>query len=330
MVNNILIFRTDRIGDLLFTCPAIISIKKHLKDTKITLVGSDKNYNYAKSLEIFDDIFIFTPTSFLEKIKLIYKLSKINFNYIIVFDGKDRSVLSSLLFNKADYKIAVIPEKKFNFLWKFFKIKFVKDDEKTNIIEIYQKVLDYCKIYEPINNFNFLNKKKDNNFSSKISTQSYIHIHLDEKWVNNLYIKSYTDINITYDNFIEFISNISKNNKTLITSGTINFSLLDDLKKNFIKQDDKIYHKNISSNQVYFIYKPTFDDIESLLRKAKLLVSCHGAITHAANSLNIKILDILEENKSAWYQRFNLYLKNYNSIFRSDFNLLSNEILKHL
>ena len=151
MVNNILIFRTDRIGDLLFTCPAIISIKKHLKDTKITLVGSDKNYNYAKSLEIFDDIFIFTPTSFLEKIKLIYKLSKINFNYIIVFDGKDRSVLSSLLFNKADYKIAVIPEKKFNFLWKFFKIKFVKDDEKTNIIDIYQKVLDYCKIYKPIN-----------------------------------------------------------------------------------------------------------------------------------------------------------------------------------
>ena len=70
MVNNILIFRTDRIGDLLFTCPAIISIKKHLKDTKITLIGSDKNYNYAKSLEIFDDIFIFTPTSFLEKIKL--------------------------------------------------------------------------------------------------------------------------------------------------------------------------------------------------------------------------------------------------------------------
>ena len=42
MVNNILIFRTDRIGDLLFTCPAIISIKKHLKDTKITLIASDK------------------------------------------------------------------------------------------------------------------------------------------------------------------------------------------------------------------------------------------------------------------------------------------------
>ena len=329
MVNNILIFRTDRIGDLLFTCPAIISIKKHLKDTKITLIASDKNYHYAKSLKIFDDILIFPQSSLLKKIKLIHKLSKTYFNYVIAFDGKERSIISSV-FSKSDCKIAVIPESKFTFFWNFFKIKFIKDNEKSSIIEIYQKVLDSCKINTSINNFNFLNKKKDNNFSSKILAQNYIHIHLDEKWINNLYIKSYNDINITYDNFIEFIKNISKDNKVLITSGMIDFNLLDNLKKNFTRQDDKIYYKNISNNAVYFIYKPTFEDIESLLRKAKFLVSCHGAVTHAANSLGIKILDILEENKSAWYQRFNLYLKNYKSIFRSDFNLLSKEIAKYL
>ena len=45
---NILIFRTDRIGDLIFTCPTILTLKKHITDCKISLVTSEKNYKYAK------------------------------------------------------------------------------------------------------------------------------------------------------------------------------------------------------------------------------------------------------------------------------------------
>ena len=38
MVNNILIFRTDKIVDLLITCPVVLTIKKHLTNSKITLI----------------------------------------------------------------------------------------------------------------------------------------------------------------------------------------------------------------------------------------------------------------------------------------------------
>ena len=40
---------------------------------------------------------------------------------------------------------------------------------------------------------------------------------------------------------------------------------------------------------------PTYDDLESLLRNTKVLITCHGSITHAANSFNIKKFDILEK-----------------------------------
>ena len=50
MLTKILIFRTDRIGDLILTCPTIISIKKYFKKCDITLITSNKNYDYAKSL----------------------------------------------------------------------------------------------------------------------------------------------------------------------------------------------------------------------------------------------------------------------------------------
>ena len=49
MTKNILIFRTDRIGDLLMTCPTIKTIREFIKDVNITIVTSEKNYDYAKT-----------------------------------------------------------------------------------------------------------------------------------------------------------------------------------------------------------------------------------------------------------------------------------------
>ena len=64
MTNNILIFRTDRIGDLLATCPAMLTIKKKINNSKITLITSKKNFNYAKTFSFIDDVFMFHTKNF--------------------------------------------------------------------------------------------------------------------------------------------------------------------------------------------------------------------------------------------------------------------------
>ena len=38
-----LIFRTDRLGDFIISCPFIISYKTNFQDTNITLVSSEYN-----------------------------------------------------------------------------------------------------------------------------------------------------------------------------------------------------------------------------------------------------------------------------------------------
>ena len=78
MVNNILIFRTDKIVDLLITCPVVLTIKKHLTNSKITLITSKNNHNYAKSFGFIDDIVMFPQGNLLEKFKFIISLSKKN------------------------------------------------------------------------------------------------------------------------------------------------------------------------------------------------------------------------------------------------------------
>ena len=325
MVKNILIFRTDRIGDLIFSCPTIITIKNYFKNSNISIVTSKKNFEYAKNLNIFDFIYIFPKKNIVNKLSFLLKIRKKRFDYIFILDGKERSILTSCLI-KSDFKVSLTRKKKM--YYNLFNIKFFLDDGFNSINFLFQKSLDYCKINTKIKNYNFLQNKYDNNFSSYIKIKKYIHVHLDEKWFNELYIKKYKNIKLNYENFTFFINELSKKNNVLITSGINSLLILDKLKSNFLnKQSEKIYFKKINNNFVYYINKPTFNDLESLLRNSFFLVACHGAITHAANSFNVKIIDIIEENKISFYERFTSNLKSYHAIYRNDFEFLSKDIL---
>ena len=57
MSKKILVFRTDRIGDLIHNCPTIFTIKEYFNNSAITLISSEKNSDYAKKLKIFDYIY---------------------------------------------------------------------------------------------------------------------------------------------------------------------------------------------------------------------------------------------------------------------------------
>jgi len=324
-MSKILIFRTDRIGDLIVTCSVIITIKKYFEGSKISLVTSHKNHNYAKSLNIFDHIYNLPKNNIVNKFNLIRKLQNTKFDYVFIFDGKDRSIISSLFINSKN-KLAL--SSKIKFYHKLLNIKFFEDNEETHLYDIFRKILDHCNIDTKISNFDFLSYKTDNKFSENLPINDYVHIHLDEKWHSKLYIKSYTDINPKYNDFIDFINCLSLKKNVLITTGLIDTDLILALKNYFfIKTDDKIFYNNRSKKNICFVYKPTFDDIESLLRKSKLLITCHGALTHAANSFNIKKIDIIEKERIKFYKRFTSYLTNYHPVYRSSFPLLKDNLI---
>jgi len=70
-------------------------IKKYFEKCDITLITSSKNYEYAKSLNLFDNVIEFPKRNIINKIKFIYNLNKKNFDYIYIFDGKERSILAA-------------------------------------------------------------------------------------------------------------------------------------------------------------------------------------------------------------------------------------------
>ena len=85
-----LIFRTDRVGDFLFTLKFIKIIKLNDRNSEITVVASERNQDYIKTFTEVDKV-ILLKNNLLSKIKLIFNLRKDKYNTIIVHDGKNRS-----------------------------------------------------------------------------------------------------------------------------------------------------------------------------------------------------------------------------------------------
>tara|TARA_Y100001958_G_C20693600_1_gene202909 strand:- start:268 stop:501 length:234 start_codon:yes stop_codon:yes gene_type:complete len=70
-----LIFRTDRVGDFLFSLKLIRIIKSNHPQSEITIVASEKNQKYINTFKEIDKV-ILLRNNFFSKIKLIFFFKK--------------------------------------------------------------------------------------------------------------------------------------------------------------------------------------------------------------------------------------------------------------
>ena len=295
-MTSYLIFRTDRIGDFLLTIILINSIKRNDPNSNITVISSKKNYHFIKSFKIINEVLILENT-LLNKIRLINKLRSNYYDNIIVHDSKKRSSMISLFLK---YGLKIKPNNDLN-------ISYI-----DSIKEIISKL-----------NFNFVEsdldtlKYRDHNFSKDFN-YDFILLHFDEKWIHNDYISKYTNIEPLKDELISFIDLLLKitNKRLIITTGIRCPNILNDI-------------INIGLNSRVKVYKKLdFLDLEILISKSKLLISCHGSVSHVAAAHQIKQIDIIEEKQSNFYSKWTSHFRNYNSINRRPFVQLSSDIIK--
>ena len=293
MKNRYLIFRTDRIGDLLVCAILIKSIKKNDLSAEITLITSDKNYFYAKNFPFIDQTFLL-KNNFFSKLSLILKLRRYEFNNIIIHDNKNRSKLISF-FLKSKNKIVLKRQEKFSHIdnIKFIlkKMNFLFNDESLNILSH--------------------NKSKSNETKK-------VQLHFDEKWIHKNYIQKFINIEPNENELFDFVKKLHAKSKLelIITTGN-NIPLV---LKNILP---KIYELNI---KVY--EKLDFNELEKITSNSALLISCHGAISHIASANEISQIDIID--KSYNYKRWTDHFRNYNFIYRDKFLNLTEKIIQKL
>ena len=294
-MNSILLFRTDRVGDFLLSLSLIKIIKTNYPNSKISVVASERNHKYISSFKEINDVIIL-KNNFLSKVSLIFKLRSKIFDAVIVHDGKNRSRFISYFLN---YNKRVLCF--------------------TNLIDTQLEIIKKaCRDLDLNFNINCLDFLENRHHSLvDIPFPNYVHLHLDEKWFLNKYIKEYTNIEPNELELLSFIENIlSKNKKLIITSGKIKVSLLDNIKSKLNLEKVKIFE-----NQSLL-------EIENIVFKSDLLITCHGWISHIASAKQIKQIDIID--KSYPYNKWTSHFRNYKSIVRKPFDLLAKEIIDML
>ena len=95
--SKILVFRTDKIGDLVNTSSFLKSLKSYYVNSEITLVCSNYNRPIAESYKFIDKIVVYDKSFiFFKKIKIFIKLVTSLYDITIAFDGKNFYYLVSL------------------------------------------------------------------------------------------------------------------------------------------------------------------------------------------------------------------------------------------
>ena len=255
----------------------------------------------------------------LNKLKLINSINKDEYRAIIVHDSKQRSKIISVFLNK---KIIISSNIDSNISYysdiqnilNSLKFSFDKSDLNTLADRSYKELRLQQYTLQSLPRFEVMLAKIEN------LSKDFILFHFDEKWIHNQYISSYINIEPTENELISFFNSIvNKTNKNLVVTTGLNTP----------KILDNIFTNKLNT-KITFFNNINFLDIESLIDKSELLISCHGALSHVASSKSIKQIDIIEEKKINFYRKWTDHFRNYKSINRKNFNLLANEIINLL
>ena len=105
-MKKILIFKTDRLGDLLNISPIINNLKLNYPSSSITLICSRYNKSIAKYYHNDVKIIVFEKPLIFFLIKNIKFFILNKFDFIFQLDGKNHSYFSSILI-RAKKKVCV-------------------------------------------------------------------------------------------------------------------------------------------------------------------------------------------------------------------------------
>ena len=315
-MKNVLIFRTDRIGDFLISTPIFSSLKRKFINCKIDIVCSNLNYDYVKSFDFFNNVFLY-PDNFYKK--LSFYLSLNNYDHILVLDGKKRSIYNSI-FKRSKTKTLFTPSFSIKKIFKFFFNNVYFIDYNIPKIDLIKNFLSNIECEYKSIDLNFLLKYENSKYLNyKKLDSEYIILNLDEKWIYKNYIKTYKNIEPTFTQFVHFLSILSKNNNVIIVNGLFENPLLEKLKvSNYINDNTNLVIKD----------KINIFELQFLIKHCNCLISCHGAPSHIASNYNIKVIDIVDNSEIKFFSSYNHHFKNKVQIVRDDFNTLSRKIIE--
>jgi len=346
-VDKIIIFKTDRLGDLINFSPCLKIIKDNKKDYHITLVCSDYNFQIAKNYPYIDEILIFNKKNLFKTIiKYFKKLFLTKYKYLFQFDGKSSSYIISYFINsKIKSTICFIKNKKIfginyssyrpsKYLLKIFYNNFIYSDENYSDKKSVHYQTNYFTILEKLNfkittkrNLFILDKSYQNqydDFYKKFIQKKFCLFHFDEKW-NKLKPNDYASA-------LKIINKLSKRYIVVITLGIENFYFLNDLQKKFFNinyiQNEFRSNDPFIKNNIFLIKSLPLNLLAYFIKNSEINFSFHsGPVVHISPTFDRQIIDLIPKSKNNELDRWIPIISKYRRI---NFEDLNDEIIENI
>ena len=329
MINRYIFFRTDRIGDFLMSAILFNAIKRSDPNSFISIVASKKNYEYIKKIDFIDEVILF-PSNYYDKLLFYLSFFLKKFHLIGILDGKKRSIYFSFLI-RAKFKFLFTYKNFYKFFFNLFYDKIYLDNDCIDKISEIKNLLNLINLNFLSDDLNTLNIKKINSRKLPyISSNNYILLHFDEKWIYKDYINTYTSIEPTNINQLNFFLEqlILKFDKDLvITTGYIENKFTKYFKSQYINTLNNIYEFGFKNRKIIFFDKLDIFELEKLILNSEIIITCHGAPSHIAASLNKKIIDIIDDTENTFFNKWSSHFRRSLQLKRDKFNILSEKIL---
>jgi len=326
-MDKYLIFRTDRIGDFIFSRMLTQAIKKKNSKNLIDIVCSKYNHDYIKKYKDIRNIYPFDKYDPLLLVKNFLKINNENYDYIIILDGKRRSLFYSV-FLKSKYKLAVLKDFRPNLFLKLFCDKYFINTELASQYSNFSTLCNYLHLIIP-NKVDYFNSHYIQNDKYKTFTKGALLLHLDEKWFEGLYHHDYKYMNLNYKNFDFFIKNLFRKfkKKIVITTGTKQIKALDKIINfHFKKKQNKIFYSKKYSKKLIFISKTSFFELESITKNCKLIICCEGAISHVSHALKVDTIALVNKNNFKTASYWTNHMDQVRLVFREKIENVSKQI----
>ena len=294
MKKKIIIFKNDRVGDLVPSVPAIKKIITQNSHKEIILYLSEMNKNFyflIKNTNTRLKVVNFDLNIF-EKIKIFFYLIKNKIDQVYILSPKNFYFFLPLFFLKTKFFGLCINGvngyRRPNFFFRKLLFKYVINDRET---KKKRKIIN--QLY-----FDLVNVNNDIKFNVDLDIvkSEKLKKYLPNNYVILHYKKKLFDIFNWGVNGLESIIDELKNHYT-------NIVLIKDLKKdetnlifrNKYKTFDfetNIYHNNNKNNNVIFFDNIESEDLYNAIKFSKKVVSFHGTITMIASLNKIPTLDL--------------------------------------
>lgn len=296
-IKNILISRTDKIGDLVLSIPSFSKIRNMYSNAKIGILVRNYNYDIVKNLSYIDEVI--KIDDYNEK-DLIKKVRKFNADiFIALFTNKFIGKLARK--SKARYRVG--PYSKLHSFFSYNRgvfqkrSKSIKNESEYNLDLI--KRVDEKLFYNSEDGEAKLYLGKEN---IKSAEEFYTENNIDEK-LKNIVIHPFSGgsaKNLTIEQYIELIKKLKRElDVNIIITGSVS----DKKKIEYIgkKKLDKTY---------YFIGEGSILDLAAIIDRADLFIGNSTGPTHIAGVLGKRIIAIYPKIKAQSKERWGVLEKS--------------------